>query len=179
MTVSLNGFHMRSQSHFDDKEVFDVCVGRLRVLEVLQYCDVSFLLSPPSGYPFATCAFAETRVYDSHTHRYTRKLISSSLLHSVSLISPTDMWEWRVISALVQRLPSFLQGYLEVFDLVLTRAVSPNYCSPLLHVAFWSTLQHVAFRTKGSNISLLRASMLTVIYPQKTAKLSNMNVADF
>lgn len=92
MTVSLNGFHMRSQSHFDDKEVFDVCVGRLRVLEVLQYCDVSFLLSPPSGYPFATRAFAETRVYDSHT-RYTRKLISSSLLHSVSLISPTDMWE--------------------------------------------------------------------------------------
>lgn len=113
------------------------------------------------------------------THRYTRKLISSSLLHSVSLISPTDMWEWRVISALVQRLPSFLQGYLEVFDLVLTQAVSPNYSSPLLHVAFWSTLQHVAFRTKGSNISLLRASMLTVIHPQKTAKLLNMNVADF
>lgn len=178
MTVSLNAFHMRSQSHFDDKEVFDVCVGRLRVLEVLQYCDVSFLLSPPSGYPFATRAFAETRVYDSHTPIHTQ-LISSSLLHSVSLISPTDMWEWRVISALVQRLPSFLQGYLEVFDLVLTRAVSPNYCLPLLHVAFWSTLQHVAFRTKGSNISLLRASMLTVIHPQKTAKLSNMNVADF
>lgn len=69
MTVSLNGFHMRSQSHFDDKEVFDVCVGRLRVLEVLQYCDVSFLLSPPSGYPFATRTFAETRMYtilDSH-----------------------------------------------------------------------------------------------------------------
>lgn len=68
MTVSLNGFHMRSQSHFDDKEVFDVCVGRLRVLEVLQYCDVSFLLSPPSGYPFATRAFAEAHACTIHTH---------------------------------------------------------------------------------------------------------------
>lgn len=41
-----------------------------------------------------------------------------------------------MIGALVQRLPSFLRGYLEVFDLVRTRAVSPNYSSPLLHVAF-------------------------------------------
>lgn len=80
MTVSLNGFHMRSQSHFDDKEVFDVCVGRLRVLEVLQYCDVSFLLSPPSGYPFATRAFAETRVYDSHTP--THQLLSFAFCQS-------------------------------------------------------------------------------------------------
>lgn len=84
ITVSVNGIHMQLQSHSDDKEVFDVCVGRLRVKEVLQYCNIPFLRSPPSGYPFATCAFAEA--YNSQiltrTHTQTHQLLSFAFCQS-------------------------------------------------------------------------------------------------
>lgn len=72
------------------------CVGRLKVKEVLR--------NPPSGSPL--CNVRLRKLLSSH-----EMLISSCLLHPVSLISLTDMWEWRGISALLQfdSLPSLLQ----------------------------------------------------------------------
>ena len=44
-----------------------------------------------------THTYTHARTHNTHTHTHTL-CTSWSLLHSVCLISPTDMWEWRVIS---------------------------------------------------------------------------------